>query len=45
MCYLKMESWVKPMINITINKYEYYKIKLCKIFIVNIDVCNHNKQR
>ena len=39
-----MEIWAKPIVNITINKYELYKIKEYNIFMVYIDFCIHDKQ-
>ena len=37
-----MEIYIKTVTNITINKYVLYKIKECKIVMVNI-VCTINK--
>ena len=38
--HLKMDIWVKTIVNITINTCELYTIKEYKIFMVNIDFCH-----
>ena len=40
-----MKIWVKPTVNITINKYEFYKTKEYEILMVTIDFCIHNKKK
>ena len=44
MFHLNMEIWMNTILHITINKSELYKIKECKICVVNIDLYLHNKQ-
>ena len=41
--HLKMEIRLKTIVNITINRYELYKIKEYTMSMVNIDFCILNK--